>query len=453
MKVLMFGWEFPPHISGGLGIACFGLIRSLTKEKTQILFVMPKASGDETGDATFINASDVGVPIKSRRKNDQLGRLKSKPQNGLRRQTSMIALKGSFTLSSPALTPFEVNYQESPGEDGDRDSFDNIMLKIKDEKNGLRYSFSGAYGPHLPEEVIRYAEVAEEIAKLYSFDVIHAHDWVTFPAGIAAKKVSQKPLVVHIHATEFDRAGENIDPHVYSIEREGMKQADWVIAVSHRTKNILVTRYGIPEDKITVVHNGVLTIRESNTISASPFGKKLVTFLGRITYQKGPKYFIDAAAKVLEKFPDVRFAMAGTGDLLPMMIERAAQLRISSHFHFTGFLNDANVDRLWAISDVYVMPSVSEPFGIAPLEAIQAGVPVIMSHQSGVGEVMPHAIKIDFWDVDELANAITAVLSYKSLTKTLKKEGKQRVKQLTWHNAAKKVNTIYHELQTRTAIS
>jgi glycosyltransferase involved in cell wall biosynthesis len=337
MKVLMFGWEFPPHISGGLGIACFGLIRSLTKEKTQILFVMPKASGDETGDATFINASDVGVPIKSRRKNDQLGRLKSKPQNGLRRQTSIIALTGSFTLSSPALTPFEVNYQESPGEDGDRDSFDNIMLKIKDEKNGLRYSFSGAYGPHLPEEVIRYAEVAEEIAKLYSFDVIHAHDWVTFPAGIAAKKVSQKPLVVHIHATEFDRAGENIDPHVYSIEREGMKQADWVIAVSHRTKNILVTRYGIPEDKITVVHNGVLTIRESNTISASPFGKKLVTFLGRITYQKGPKYFIDAAAKVLEKFPDVRFAMAGTGDLLPMMIERAAQLRISSHFHFTGF--------------------------------------------------------------------------------------------------------------------
>jgi glycosyltransferase involved in cell wall biosynthesis len=232
-----------------------------------------------------------------------------------------------------------------------------------------------------------------------------------------------------------------------------MDRADWVIAVSHWTKNILVTRYGISKDKITVVHNGVIANNESKTIPASPFGKKMVTFLGRITYQKGPEYFIDAAAKVLEKLPGVQFAMAGKGDLYPKMIERAAELRISSHFHFTGFLNETDVDRLWAISEVYVMPSVSEPFGIAPLEAIQAGVPVIISYQSGVSEVMPHAIKIDFWNVDELANAITTVLTYKSLTKTLKKEGKRQVKQLTWHNAARKVNTIYHELQTRTAIS
>ncbi|HEX5169620.1 MAG TPA: glycosyltransferase [Cyclobacteriaceae bacterium] len=452
MKVLMFGWEFPPHISGGLGIACFGLIRSLTKEKTQVLFVMPKASGDETGDATIINASDVGVPIKVGKKNDQPDRVKSKSQNGLRQETS-IARTISSPLSLYPTSPFEVNCPENPAENDGRDSFNDTILEIRHERNGLRYSFSGVYGPNLPEEVIRYAEVAGEIAKRCSFDVIHAHDWVTFPAGIAAKNVSQKPLVVHIHATEYDRAGENIDPHVYLIEREGMEHANRVIAVSHRTKNILVTRYGIQEDKITVIHNGVLTNRDSSTMSASPFGKKVVTFLGRITHQKGPKYFIDAAAKVLEKFPNAQFAMAGTGDLLPRMIERAAQLRISSHFHFAGFLNEADVDRLWAISELYVMPSVSEPFGIAALEAIQAGVPVIISNQSGVGEVMPHAIKIDSWDVGELANAITTVLNYKSLTKTLKKEGRRQVKQLTWRNAAKKVNTIYHELQTRAAIS
>ena len=452
MKVLMFGWEFPPHISGGLGRACFGLTRSLSKEKTEILFVIPKASGGETGSATIISASDVDVRIHDT--SDLESQVRLRLINGLGRETSMIMPTVSSVHSlNTVVGPLDNSHSQSYYVIGGRHSFNTMLLQTKDEKNGLRYAFSGMYGPNLPEEVIRYAEVAVEIAKRYSFDVIHAHDWLTIPAGIAAKKVSRRPLVVHIHATEYDRAGENINRRVYSIEREGMEQADRVITVSHRTGQILITRYGIPKNKITVVHNGVTMNTEHKAISVSPFGKKMVTFLGRITYQKGPEYFIDAAAKVLGKFPDVQFAMAGTGDLLSKMIERAAQLRISSNFHFTGFLNGAEVDRMWAISEVYVMPSVSEPFGIAPLEAIQAGVPVIISHQSGVGEVMPHAIKIDFWNVDELVNAIVTVLNYKSLTKTLKKEGKQQVKQLTWHKAAKKVNTIYHELQTRAAIS
>lgn len=445
----MFGWEFPPHISGGLGTACFGLTRFLAKEKTQVLFVIPKARGDETGkNLTIINASAIPVSSKTKSKGSEpLYQVESVCEKVLAEETSVITLTVPSLLSPyTALSSFEVSAYNTRSEDRSIHTRNAVMLPIEDEKGVMHYSFSGAYGPNLPEEVTRYAEVAEEIATQHSFDIIHAHDWLTYPAGIAAKKTSGKPLVVHVHATEYDRAGENIDPRVYQIEREGMEQADRVITVSHWTKNILVTRYGIPEEKITVVHNGVMASNENKTMPELPFGKKVVTFLGRITHQKGPEYFIDTAAKVLEKSPDVHFVMAGSGDLFSKMIERAAQLRISSHFHFTGFLKGAQVDRMWAISAVYVMPSVSEPFGIAPLEAIQAGVPVIISNQSGVGEVMPHAIKIDFWDVDELANAITMVLNYKSLSKTLRKKGKKQVKQITWHEAAKKVNKIYHEL-------
>lgn len=442
----MFGWEFPPHISGGLGTACFGLTRFLAAEKTKILLVIPKATGDEAAsNLTIINASAVPVQVKNHGKSNRPQYWTHAASENILAEEKVINILPVPALLTPytALGPFREIVKTSTKKKR-RHSFNPPILPAKNESRPLFYSFSGSYGPNLYEEVMRYAEVAGQIAKHYTFNVIHAHDWLTYPAGVAAKKVSQKPLVVHVHATEYDRT-EKPDPRILAIERHGMEQADRVIAVSHWTKNILITRYGIPETKITVIHNGVIRKKKLGR-AESPFGKKVVTFLGRITHQKGPEYFIEAAAKVHNVFPEVHFVMAGSGDLLEKMILHAARLKISSHFHFTGFLNGPAVDRIWSMSAVYVMPSVSEPFGITPLEAVRAGVPVIISRQSGVSEVLPHAIKVDFWNVDELANAICTVLKYKSLSETLRKNAKQAVRQITWRKAAKKVNRIYHEL-------
>ncbi len=261
-----------------------------------------------------------------------------------------------------------------------------------------------------------------------------------------AKRVSGKTLVVHVHATEFDRGGDHINSEIFDIERKGMDAADRVIAVSRLTRDIIVSRYQIEESKVEVVHNGVMVKQVRAKDMLPSVGGPVVTFLGRITHQKGPVYFIDAAQKVLQKFPQVHFVMAGSGDLLPAMIEHAAELKLSSHIHFTGFLNSAKVDQVWAISNVYVMPSVSEPFGLTPLEAMMAGVPVIISKQSGVSEVVNHAIKVDFWDTEALASAICDLLTYNSLKNTIKKESGEECKRITWDRAAKKINTIYHEL-------
>jgi glycogen synthase len=317
------------------------------------------------------------------------------------------------------------------------------------ERKIAPYRFSGAYGPDLLDEVKRYAQVGAAIAAENKFDVIHAHDWMTYLAGIAAKKVSGKPLVVHVHATEFDRSGECVDSKVWAIERQGMEEADRVITVSEWTRRVVINRYKIAAEKVEVVHNGIIPRKETSlSFTAPPVGSHVVTFLGRITHQKGPLYFVEAARRVLDQIPDAHFVVAGAGDLLPLMIERIAQLRMSSRFHFTGFLKGKDIDRVWAMSKVYVMPSVSEPFGIAPLEAIQAGVPVIISNQSGVAEVMPHAIKVDFWNSQELASAICSVLKYKSLSNTLKKNSTEEIMRISWNNAAKKLNLLYHELTT-----
>jgi glycosyltransferase involved in cell wall biosynthesis len=273
---------------------------------------------------------------------------------------------------------------------------------------------------------------------------------MTYLAGIAAKKVSGKPLVVHVHATEYDRSGEFPDEQVRAIEHQGMAEADSVVTVSHWTKKIAMDRYQVPEEKVNVIHNGIIPkIPSAKIFSPPPVGSHIVTFLGRVTHQKGPLFFVEAARHVLNEIPDAHFVVAGSGDLLPLMIERIAQLRMSSHFHFTGFLKGKDIDKVWSMSNVYVMPSVSEPFGIAPLEAIQAGVPVIISNQSGVAEVMPHAIKVDFWNSRELAAAICSVLKYKSLSETLKQNSAREIETLTWDNAAKKLTHLYHGLATK----
>ncbi len=425
MKVLMFGWEFPPHITGGLGTACYGLTKGLSKFGTEIIFVVPKAYGDE--DSLHLKLQDAGeVAITNR--------------------------SSEFTEFWNSFKYMEVGINLIPYMSPDEFSkiFEQKVFshtEINDKVISETFKFSGTYGKNLFTEVARYALVAAKIAKTNNFDVIHAHDWLTYPAGIAAKEVSGKPLVVHMHATEFDRSGENINQQVYNIERSGMEAADKVIAVSNRTRQIIIDRYGIHPDKVVTVYNSVEPIEFPNEFKVTKeFDEKIVTFLGRITFQKGPEYFVEAAYKVLQKDKNVRFVMAGSGDMLNRMIRRVAKLGISDKFHFTGFLKGTEVYEMFSISDVYVMPSVSEPFGISPLEAMASDVPVIVSKQSGVAEILKHALKVDFWDIDDMADAIYGLLHYEGLRKMFKKYGKKEVEILRWENSAYNVIEIYKSL-------
>jgi len=425
MKVLMFGWEFPPHITGGLGTACFGLTKGLLKHGVEVQFVVPKAYGDESQEAVrLINASDVTVMM-----NDPV----------FREYWNQITYMEIGSNLIPYVAPEDFQQMVS----------ENLNVKVQDGSRVFseKFQFSGKYGHDLMEEVARYALVGASIAANSEFDVIHAHDWLTYSAGVAAKKISGKPLVVHMHATEFDRSGENYNENVYEIERKGMAEADRVITVSNLTRNIVVDRYHIDPEKVITVHNAVEPSEQTELPDADKHVKeKIVTFLGRITFQKGPEYFIEAACKVLERDKNVRFVMAGTGDLMEKMIKRVAKLKISSHFHFTGFLKGENVDRMFAMSDVYVMPSVSEPFGISPLEAMRSNVPVVISKQSGVAEVLNHVMKVDFWDVDAMADAIYGLLHYKSINDMFINLGSEEVNNLKWESAARKVADVYESV-------
>lgn len=425
VKVLMFGWEFPPHISGGLGTACYGLTKGLSKHKVKTLFVMPKAGGDEDSSvAHIINASDVEMQYKYATTEEYWQNV-----NFLEIGSNLI----------PYLDPktFEETASKTLKEKKDTQK---IIYKNK-------YQFSGKYGTNLMEEVARYALVAETVASVNDFDVIHAHDWLTYSAGITAKKISGKPLVIHVHATDYDRSGAvNPDSPVFQLEKKGMQIADKIITVSDWTKKIIIEKYGADPSKIETVHNAVdFKTREDMKIERGT-NDKIVTFLGRITFQKGPEYFIEAAAKVLKRTKNVRFVMAGSGEMLNQCIRRVAQLKIGDRFHFTGFLRGNDVQKMFEHSDIYVMPSVSEPFGISPLEAMRSNVPTIISKQSGVAEVLEHAIKIDYWNVDELANAIYGLLSYPALSVVVKKEGLEEVNKLKWEHAALKIKSIYENL-------
>ncbi len=421
----MFGWEFPPHITGGLGTACFGLTKGLLKHGVEVQFVVPKAYGDESEEAVrLVNASDVTVMI-----NDPV----------FREYWNQITYMEIGSNLIPYVGPEDFQQMVS----------ENTNIKVEESSRVFseRFQFSGKYGHDLMEEVARYALIGASIAANSEFDVIHAHDWLTYSAGVAAKKISGKPLVVHMHATEFDRSGENYNENIYEIERKGMVEADRVITVSNLTRNIVIDRYHIDPEKVITVHNAVEPPDQAELLDAEKHVReKIVTFLGRITFQKGPEYFIEAACKVLERDKNVRFVMAGTGDLMEKMIRRVAKLKISSHFHFTGFLKGENVDRMFAMSDVYVMPSVSEPFGISPLEAMRSNVPVVISKQSGVAEVLNHVMKVDFWDVDAMADAIYGLLHYQSINNMFITHGAEEVNNLKWESAARKVADVYESV-------
>ena len=427
MRVLMFGWEFPPHIAGGLGTACEGIVKGLAANGVESIFVMPSASGDEDQSSTrIINASDVAVENVAGSLDEFLDRVK-------------------FVHIGSNLIPY-----------ADPEAFTEL---VEDERKrqiedfrvsyGQKYKFSGKYGSNLLEEVARYAMVGGTIAQQHKdeFDIIHAHDWLTYLAGIAAKELSGKPLVVHVHATSFDRGTDDmVDSRVYAIEKRGMEYADRVVTVSDLTRGIVINKYGIGPAKVVTVHNAVDFSGRDNLQVEKAIKDKVVTFLGRITFQKGPEYFIEAAAKVLKRTKGVRFVMAGSGDLMNRAIRMVAKLGISDRFHFTGFLRGQEVQKMFALSDVYIMPSVSEPFGISPLEAMRTGVPSIISHQSGAAEVLKYALKVDFWDVDAMADDIYALLNYPALAHFSETHGYREVNELKWNNAAAKLKKVYESI-------
>lgn len=425
MRVLMFGWEFPPHIAGGLGTACEGIVKGLAHNGVEVLFVMPSASGDEDQScARIINASDVAVSNVSDSVEEFIDKVK-------------------FINVDSSLVPYV-----------DPSEYYEAIEKMKKEHVhetsvgfGQKFKFSGKYGANLLEEVSRYAQVGGTIAMQNEFDVIHAHDWLTYLAGIAAKELTGKPLVVHVHATSFDRGSDDmVDSRVYAIEKRGMEAADCVVTVSDLTRNIVINRYGIDPAKVVTVHNAVDFSGRDDIKVKRAVNDKIVTFLGRITFQKGPEYFIEAAAKVLKRTPHVRFVMAGSGDMMNKAIRQVARLGISDRFHFTGFLRGKEVQKMFALSDVYIMPSVSEPFGISPLEAMRSNVPAIISHQSGAAEVLKYALKVDFWDVDAMADAIYGLLNYSAMADMAARCGYDEVNTLKWNNAAFKIKKVYESV-------
>lgn len=423
----MFGWEFPPHITGGLGTACEGIVKGLAYNGVETLFVMPSASGDEDQSATtIINASDVAVDTASSTVDEFLDKVKF-----VHIGTNMIPYVGPEEFSSIV-------------EEERRRQTEDFRIQY-----GMKYKFSGKYGTNLMEEVARYAMVGGTIAMQHKdeFDVIHAHDWLTYLAGIAAKELTGKPLVVHVHATSYDRGDEkHIDTRILDIETRGMLAADRVVTVSNLTRSIVINKYHIDPSKVVTVHNAVDFSGRENLSVERGVKDKVVTFLGRITFQKGPEYFIEAAAKVLKRTDNVRFVMAGSGDMMNRCIKYVARLGISDRFHFTGFLRGKDVQKMFALSDVYIMPSVSEPFGISPLEAMRTNVPSIISHQSGAAEILKYAFKVDFWDVDAMADCIFGLLKYPALSSFAAKQGYDEVNRLKWNVATAKLKTIYESL-------
>jgi glycogen synthase len=401
MRVLTFGWEFPPAKNGGLGVACYGLTRELIHDGVEVLFVLPK-SQDIIGDAKFLFA-DTERLLKIRHTDIQLK-----------------------------------SYAHA-------DSMVEVIVGYDNEGKPIIKSRT------ILEEVHRFAHQASLIAQEENFDIIHAHDWTSYLAGIAAKEASDKKLIVHVHATSFDQAGgDNVDPSIFAIEQEGFVAADMIVTVSDYTRNLIISKHGVPAEKITTVHNGC----DSHEMKQLPKvlaglkaqGKKIVLYHGRISIQKGLDYLVKAARKVVDVDPDVIFIISGSGDMTRQIIEQVGALGLSENVRFAGALWEEERDRMYQSADLVVMPSVSEPFGLVPLEAMVQGTPAIVSKQSGVCEVSSHVLKVDFWDTDEMANQILSALRYPVIREQMVKEGKEQLKTISWKKAAQKIQCIYQSL-------
>jgi glycosyltransferase involved in cell wall biosynthesis len=438
MNIFMLGWEFPPFISGGLGTACYGLTRALSDLGNRVIFVLPQPVTTEYTTHVTVRtpASAVGhLPAGVRAfllKEFEHVEFRAIPSTLQAYGPASPGGAAPFISAGQALVDLGV---AGASPDGTPHS---VVSRARHSAGAVAH-----YNGNMFLEADRYAAVAVILARQENFDVVHAHDWMTFPAGIAVAQALRKPLVVHIHSTEFDRSGEHVNQGIYDIERRGVHLATKVIAVSHYTRNILLGRYAIGPEKVEVVYNA---IDNNGRIEVPPSirrDEKIVLFLGRITMQKGPEYFLHAAKKVLEHEKNVRFVMAGSGDMARRMIELAAELGIGQKVVFTGFLRGDDVARVYKMADLYVMPSVSEPFGIAPLEALSHDVPVLISKQSGVSEVLTHVLKVDFWDIDEMANKIIAVLRHPPLQAMLREHGSFEVQRMTWKDSAQDCLRVY----------
>jgi glycogen(starch) synthase len=401
MRVLTFGWEFPPQKNGGLGVACYGLTRELLRDGVEVIFVLPKTQ-ETAGDARFLFADDERL-VKVLHTDVSI-----KPY-----------MQGDSTVD------VIVGY----------DSTGKPIIRSRT----------------IIEEAHRFAHQASLIAQTEDFDVIHAHDWTSYLAGVAAKKASGKPLILHVHATSFDQAaGNNVDPSIYKIEKECFAMADKVVTVSEYTKNIVVNKHFAPSEKVEVVYNGcdmVETPELPPTLAElKRQGKKIVLYHGRISIQKGVDHFIRAARRVVDVDDDVIFIISGSGDMLTQVIEQVGAAGLSDNVKFAGALWDEERDRMYQSADLMVMPSVSEPFGLVPLEALQHGTPSVVTKQSGVAEVLTHALKVDFWDVDEMANQILSSLRYPVVRKQMVNEGREQMRGMSWRVAAQKVQYLYRSL-------
>lgn len=401
MRVLTFGWEFPPAKNGGLGVACYGLTRELLQKGVEVIFVLPKTQ-TTVGDARFLFA-DTERLVK-------------------------------VVHTDVAIKP----YCQS-------DSVVDVIVGYDSAGKPIYKSRT------IIDEAHRFAHQASIIAKEEEFDVIHAHDWTSYLAGVAAKLASGKKLVLHVHATSYDQAaGNNVDPVIKKIETECFAMADKVVTVSGYTKNIIVKKHGVPADKVVVVHNGCETdepVRHAPVLQGlRDQGKKIVLYHGRISIQKGVDYFVKAARRVVDVDPNVVFVISGWGDMKSQVIDMVGELGLSQNVLFAGALWEEERDQMYQTADLVVMPSVSEPFGLVPLEALQHGTPSIISKQSGVSEVMKHVLKVDFWDTDEMANQILSSLRYDAIRHQMVSEGKEQMKCMSWKTAAQKVHDIYRNL-------
>ncbi|MCK5084816.1 MAG: glycosyltransferase family 4 protein [Candidatus Pacebacteria bacterium] len=401
MKVLMFGWEFPPFNSGGLGTACYGITRALSEKGVEINFILPQ---NQKIPEKFLNVISAELP--------------------------KIKIKEIDSLLTSYMT--SENYRRR-----------FLSLDEKDLVNN--------YCSDLIGEVCRYSQIARKIAREVEHDIIHTHDWMTFLPGIEAQKVSNKPLVSHVHSTELDRSGgHGANPQVFSIEKNGVQKADKVIAVSDFTKNKILKSYDVNSNKIDIVHNAIYKDEFADNLNFKEnfdFGKnKIVLFLGRLTLHKGPDYFLCAAKKVLEKNKNVIFIVSGSGDMDQQIIEQAADLGIADKVLFTGFLRGEKLKKIYKMASLYIMPSISEPFGITTLESIASGTPVLISKQSGVSEILNHCLKVDFWDIDEMTNKILSVIDHDELGECLSSNGLSEIDKLTWDKAAERIIRIYGQL-------
>lgn len=419
MKVLMFGWEFPPKIYGGLAVASYGITKGLSLQgDVQTTFCMPRPTGEEEKFLNIVNMSQVPVVWREPNYDNLCSRLVGHSSEDYYRFRNHIYA--------------DFNY-----------------LQGLDDLGCI--GFAGGYPSNLHEEINNFSIIAGVLARSEEFDLIHAHDWLTYPAGVHAKMVSGKPLCIHVHATDFDRSRGKVNPTVYSIEKNGMDHADCIMCVSELTRQTVIHQYHQDPRKCVAMHNAVYPLSEE--IRAIQPNKnpdeKVVTFLGRITMQKGPEYFIEAAKRVLDRSRNIRFCFAGSGDMLNAMIELAAVYGISDRCHFPGFQRGKQVYECYKNSDVFVMPSVSEPFGIAPLEAMQCGCPSIISKQSGCGEILTNVIKVDYWDIDAMADAIYSICTNDALYKYLSEEGLREVDQITWEKVGLRIRSCYDQLTTR----